>query len=74
MWRVCKAAGRPWPRLSDDDVIDYMVMEAVCLRAGREDEKDRKKAEKDAEMEKWRKQRQESGADPIAANLEFERL
>lgn len=74
MWRVCKAAGRPWPRLSEDDVIDYMVMEAVCLRVQREDEKHRKEAEKQSEMDQWRKQRKESGAPPIASNLEYERL
>lgn len=50
MWRVCKAAGRPWPVLCpEDDVIDYMVMEAVALKIQKEDEK----AKKDAERKQW---------------------
>jgi hypothetical protein len=72
MWRVCKEAGRPWPRLSDDDVIDYMVMEAVCLRVAREDEKAKKAAEKQAEIEQFKKQRRSQG-DPVG-NLEYEVL
>lgn len=40
MWRVNKAAGRPWPVLiPDDDVLDYMVMEAVAIKVQREDSK-----------------------------------
>jgi hypothetical protein len=38
MWRVHKDAGRPWPKFSDDPVVDYMVMEAVYLRVQKEDE------------------------------------
>lgn len=37
LWRVCKAAGRPWPQISEDPVIDYMIMEAVALRVQMED-------------------------------------
>jgi hypothetical protein len=37
MWRICKAAGRPFPKISDDDVIDYMVMEAVTIKVRQED-------------------------------------
>jgi hypothetical protein len=48
MWRVCKEAGRPWPSLSDDDVIDYMVMEAVALKANKEEQDEQKKAERKA--------------------------
>lgn len=51
MWRVYKAAGRPWPTLSHDDVTDYMVMEAVALRATHEEHK----AAKDAEKKDWKK-------------------
>ena len=52
MWRVYKAAGRPWPTLSADDVIDYMVMEAVALRVFAADEK----AQKDAERKRWQEE------------------
>lgn len=41
-----KAANRPWPVLCPEDpVIDYMVMEAVALKAQREDARARKDAE-----------------------------
>jgi hypothetical protein len=55
MWRVCKEAGRPWPILSDDSVIDYMVMEAVALKVRKADEK----AQKEAEREQWKKEQKE---------------
>ena len=54
MWRVCSKAGRPWPRVSDDDVIDYLVMEAVAIRVLEED----RKAEKAAERESWKADRE----------------
>lgn len=47
MWRVHRAANRPWPILSDDPIVDYMVMEAVFLRVQQE--------EADAEKERARK-------------------
>ncbi len=53
MWRVCKEAGRSWPVLvPDDDVLDYMVMEAVCLKAREEDKKD----EKAREIAQWKQE------------------
>lgn len=56
MWRVCKEAGRPWPVLCpDDDVLDYMIMEAVAIKA----DKDEEKARKDAERREWKKQEAE---------------
>lgn len=55
MWRVYKEAGRPWPTVSEDDVIDYMVMEAVALKVRKEDEA----ARKEAERQEWKKQQKE---------------
>lgn len=37
MWRASLAGRRPWPKLSDDDVIDFMIMEAVALKIQKED-------------------------------------
>ncbi len=51
MWRVLRAANRPWPVLSDDPVIDYMVMEAVFLKAQAEEQQ----AEKDRQIADWKK-------------------
>lgn len=46
MWRVCKEANRPWPKLSEDDVLDYMVMEAVAAKVAKADAEERKKQER----------------------------
>lgn len=51
LWRVSKESGRPFPRLSEDDVIDFMITEAVALRVDREDQKAIKKQERD----QWKK-------------------
>lgn len=56
MWRVCREAGRPWPILSDDPVIDYMVMEAVCLKV-REQERAEAKAQERANWQAEEKER-----------------
>lgn len=54
LWRICKEAGRPWPVLDDDDVIDYMIMEAVAIKTSKEDQK----AQKKAEFDEWKKDKQ----------------
>lgn len=44
LWRTCKAANRPWPVLdADDDVVDYLIMEAVAMKSMSEDQKVQKK-------------------------------
>ena len=48
LWRASRAAGRPWPQISDDDVIDFQVMEAVYLKVEAEDAKAKKEAEEHA--------------------------
>lgn len=55
LWRVHKAAGRPWPVLCpEDDVIDYMVMEAVAIKAAKADEKAAEEARKEQERQKFK--------------------
>ena len=51
MWRAHKAAGRPWPVISSDPVVDYMVMEAVAIKVKDEDAK----AEKEQERKDFKK-------------------
>jgi hypothetical protein len=53
MWRTLSEANRPWPVLCDDDVIDYMVMEAVAMKVADENKNQAKESEKSA----WRKDR-----------------
>ena len=55
LWRVCKAAGRPWPVLDPDDVIDFMVMEAVEVNVLKDDQKRAKKQER----EEWKRRAKE---------------
>jgi hypothetical protein len=55
MFRVYKEAGRPWPVLCpEDDVIDYMVMEAVSLKVRKEDRDAQEEADKQAEVTAWK--------------------
>lgn len=49
IWAINKEAGRPFPRVSSDDVIDYMVIEALALSAMQ----DRKKGEDDRVKREW---------------------
>lgn len=46
-----KEGGRELPRFSDDDYIDFCVLEALTVRGG----EDRRKAEKKKKMEEWKK-------------------
>lgn len=55
MWRVCKSAGRPWPVICEDDVLDFMICEAVALKVRKEDEA----AQKEAERNQWKKDQRE---------------
>lgn len=57
LWRVCKEANRPFPSVSPDDVIDYMVMEALAVKDQEEQQEAQKKAERDA----WRKEHRQMG-------------
>lgn len=50
LWRTSKAAGRPFPVLDEDDVIDQMIVEAVALKVSRED----KKLEEKEKTKKWK--------------------
>lgn len=47
MWTTYREAGRPIPKFSDDDYIDYCILEAISLRIAKE----KQKAQKDAERQ-----------------------
>jgi hypothetical protein len=51
MATVYRAAKRPLPKFSDDDVVDYLVTEAVTFKVAEE----RKKQEEDARRREWQK-------------------
>lgn len=59
MWRVCKEANRPWPVFSADDVTDYLIMEAVAVKAAKEDEEARKNAEQQSDVNRWKAESQQ---------------
>jgi hypothetical protein len=44
--------------VSDDPVIDYMIMEAVMIKAQQEDQKAQEEAERAAERKRWQKDHQ----------------
>jgi hypothetical protein len=44
--RVSRKAGRPLPRFSDDDVLDFMVAEAIVVKDALAEQKERKEAER----------------------------
>lgn len=53
MWRVSSAANRPFPQVSDDDVLDFMVTEAVAVKVTAID----RKAEEERRRKEWRGKR-----------------
>lgn len=53
MWRTHKAANRPWPVISQDPVIDYMIMEAVLMKVRKQEADQQKKVER----EEWKTKR-----------------
>ena len=57
LFRTLKEAGRTLPEFSDDDVLDYMVVEAVVMKAREEEAEEKKKAERRA----WRQQHKQMG-------------
>lgn len=52
--RVYKEAGRPLPKFSDDDVLDYMVTEAIIAKNLEEERKAQDKAEVERERQKFK--------------------
>lgn len=55
LWRVYKEAGKPFPDLTDDDVLNYLIMEAVTLKAKHQEAEAQKEAEKEAERQRFKK-------------------
>jgi hypothetical protein len=55
LWRTSKEGGRPFPRLTEDDVVDFIIMEAVGLKVAHEDQEYRKEQEKKDWQERERK-------------------
>ena len=51
LWMTSRDSNKPMPRFSDDDVIDFLVTEAITRRAAAAAEKDRAKQERD----QWKK-------------------
>lgn len=47
---MCKEAGRPFPTVSEDDYIDYLVTEAVTFKLLKE----QREAEKKAQVDDWK--------------------
>lgn len=54
MFRVCNRAGIPLPRFSDDEVINYLVTEALVFKEAVEE----KREEQAKERNEWRSDRE----------------
>lgn len=54
IWRAYKEANRPWPQLDDDDVIDFMITEAIAVKVAKEDQDEDRKQE----TKKWKKDKE----------------
>lgn len=62
LWLAYREAGRPFPKLSDDDVLDFLGVEAIRLKIGEE-----QRAGQDAkEREDWRKAHKGMTAEDLA--------
>lgn len=59
LWRVSKQAGRSFPILDDDEVIDFMIAEAIAIKVDKEDSDAAKKQER----EEWK--RESSGLEKL---------
>jgi hypothetical protein len=59
LWRVHKAAGKPFPDFTDDDVMNYLITEATFIKANREDAEAHKKAEHEAKMKQMKEEAKE---------------
>jgi hypothetical protein len=57
---VLRAAGRPFPELTDDDVMNYLITEAVYLKVNHEDREAQKEAEEQAKRDQWKEEAKES--------------
>lgn len=55
VYSVSRDAGRPMPEFSHDDMLNFMVTEAVVARAREEAEELEEKADKQREVDAWRR-------------------
>jgi hypothetical protein len=51
---VCQASGKPLPMFSEDDVMDFMVTEAITIRALEEQRDAQEKADAEREKRAWK--------------------
>jgi hypothetical protein len=55
LWLTSREAGHPIPRFSDDDVLNFLVTEAIRVKVGEEMKRQRKQLENQQERESFRK-------------------
>lgn len=54
MWRALQNSGRPWPVLDEDEVVDYLILEAVAARAAKDEADSYENAKKEQAANAWR--------------------
>jgi hypothetical protein len=55
LWLTCREAGHPIPSFSDDDVVDFLVTEAIRVKVGEEMRKQREDLANKEEHKNFRK-------------------
>jgi hypothetical protein len=53
---VLKAAGKPFPDFTEDEVLNYLITEAVFIKASAEEKAAQKEAEEEAKREQWKQE------------------
>lgn len=62
---VCKEAGRPIPPLSDDDVLDFMVVEALTFKMLEKRQEAQREADRKQRLKSHRGLRGLKPGDPL---------
>lgn len=57
LWAACTEAGRPVPQLSHDDVVDFMVVEAMTAKIREAKVENQERAERKQRLKSHRQMR-----------------
>lgn len=55
LWLTCREAGHPIPEFTDDDVLNFLVTEAIRVKVGEEMRQQREKLQDAEERKQFRK-------------------
>jgi hypothetical protein len=64
LWAASKESGRPVPRFSDDDVVDFMVVEAMSVKISAARKKEQEETARKQRLQSHRQLRGKKPGDP----------